>query len=182
MTEVVIIMPDTMMANGVRYLLAKYLDIEAGIYASVSEYLSNGMQSTAYITDAATLAGNVDFFLPRRKRTMLVGSAQVGTDMEFVSSHQPVSDIVDALDRFLSACASPPPDTLRTELSTREIQVLRLIAAGCINKEIADRLGISLNTVLSHRKNIVSKLGIRSTSGLSIFAMMNGIIEPPSNY
>ena len=47
-----------------------------------------------------------------------------------------------------------------------------------MNKEIADNLGISINTVLTHRKNLTAKLGIRSVSGLSFYAMMNGIIAP----
>ncbi|MDE6753269.1 MAG: helix-turn-helix transcriptional regulator, partial [Muribaculaceae bacterium] len=50
------------------------------------------------------------------------------------------------------------------------------IAQGKINKEIADILCISVNTVITHRKNISSKLGIKSASGLSLYAMMNGII------
>ena len=63
------------------------------------------------------------------------------------------------------------------ELTQREVDVLRLVAMGLINKEIADKLNISFNTVLSHRKNITSKLGIRSVSGLSVYAMMNGYIN-----
>lgn len=46
-----------------------------------------------------------------------------------------------------------------------------------LNKEIADRLGISLTTVISHRKNLTEKLNIRSVSGLTIYAVMNGYIE-----
>ena len=45
------------------------------------------------------------------------------------------------------------------------------------NKEIADKLNISLNTVLSHRKNITTKLGIKTVSGLTFYAIMNGIIS-----
>ena len=63
-----------------------------------------------------------------------------------------------------------------TELTQREIDVLRLVAKGYTNKEIAEHLFISTNTVLSHRKNISAKLGIRSVSGLSVYAMMNGYI------
>ena len=62
------------------------------------------------------------------------------------------------------------------ELSQREVEVLRLVAMGYINKEIADRLDISFNTVLSHRKNITAKLGIKSVSGLGVYALMNGIV------
>jgi DNA-binding CsgD family transcriptional regulator len=62
------------------------------------------------------------------------------------------------------------------DLSLREIDVLCLVASGLTNKEIADKLNISTNTVLSHRKNITAKLGIKSVSGLSVYAMMNGYI------
>ena len=47
-----------------------------------------------------------------------------------------------------------------------------------INKEIAARLNISLTTVISHRKNITEKLGIKSLSGLTIYAVMRGYVEP----
>jgi DNA-binding CsgD family transcriptional regulator len=52
--------------------------------------------------------------------------------------------------------------------------VLKLVAAGHLNKEIADKLGISLNTVLSHRKNITSKLGIKTVSGLTFYCISHG--------
>lgn len=66
------------------------------------------------------------------------------------------------------------------ELSAREIEVLTLIARGHINKEIANKLHISLTTVISHRKNITEKLGIKSVSGLTIYAVMHGYVEADS--
>ena len=63
------------------------------------------------------------------------------------------------------------------DLSTRETDVLQLIVKGITNKEIADKLSISLNTVLTHRKNITAKLGIKTVSGLTFYAIMNGIIS-----
>ena len=69
------------------------------------------------------------------------------------------------------------PKTTEHELSVREIEVLILITKGLINKEIADKLNISLTTVISHRKNITEKLGIKSVSGLTVYAVMNGYIE-----
>lgn len=68
-------------------------------------------------------------------------------------------------------------EILPHELSPRETEVLRLVAKGLMNKEIADRLNISINTVLSHRKNLTAKLGIKTVSGLSFYAMMNGYIS-----
>ena len=62
-------------------------------------------------------------------------------------------------------------------ISPREIEVLKLIALGLLNKEIADRLNISLNTVLSHRKNITAKLGIKTVSGLIFYCISHGYIS-----
>ena len=60
------------------------------------------------------------------------------------------------------------------------MEVLVLLVKGLINKQIADKLNISLTTVISHRKNIVEKLGIRSLSGLTIYAVMHGYVEADS--
>ena len=62
-------------------------------------------------------------------------------------------------------------------LSLREIEVLSLIVQGYINKEIADRLNIGLSTVVTHRRNIMDKLGMRSVSALTIYAVMNGYVD-----
>jgi DNA-binding NarL/FixJ family response regulator len=63
------------------------------------------------------------------------------------------------------------------ELSKRETDVLICVAKGLMNKEIADRLNISVHTVISHRKNITRKTNIHSTAGLAVYAMMNNLIE-----
>ena len=63
------------------------------------------------------------------------------------------------------------------ELTSREIDALQLAAKGITNKEIADKLNISLNTVLTHRKNITTKLGIKTVSGLTFYAIMNGLLS-----
>ena len=65
-------------------------------------------------------------------------------------------------------------------LSEREKEVIVEVVKGYSNKEIAEKLNISLTTVISHRKNITEKLGIKSVSGLTIYAVMNGYIEADS--
>ena len=63
------------------------------------------------------------------------------------------------------------------ELSTRERDILIAIAKGKANKEIADEFNISIYTVISHRRNISRKLGISSISGLTVYAIMNKLID-----
>lgn len=62
------------------------------------------------------------------------------------------------------------------ELTQRENDIVRCIALGKTNKEIADSLFISPHTVITHRKNITQKLGIKSVSGLTVFAILNNLI------
>ena len=62
-------------------------------------------------------------------------------------------------------------------LSDRETDVLKLLSGGLSNKEIACNLNISIHTVISHRKNISRKTGIKSQSGLTIYALSNNIIS-----
>ena len=62
-------------------------------------------------------------------------------------------------------------------LSDREREVIRLVAMGLSNKEIAERMFISVNTVMTHRRNISRKLDIHATAGLTIYAIVNGIIS-----
>ena len=54
---------------------------------------------------------------------------------------------------------------------------MALIVQGLINKEIADRLNIALSTVVTHRKNIMDKLGLRSVSALTIYSVMHGYVD-----
>ena len=63
------------------------------------------------------------------------------------------------------------------ELSTRETDVLVLVAKGMSSKEIADALNISIHTVNSHRKNITHKTGIKSVAGLAVYAMLHNLME-----
>ena len=62
-------------------------------------------------------------------------------------------------------------------LSDRELDIVREVALGQTNKEIADKLFISAHTVITHRKNITRKLGIKTVSGLTVYALLNKLIK-----
>ncbi len=63
------------------------------------------------------------------------------------------------------------------ELSIREKDVVALVAKGLTNKEIADNLFISIHTAMTHRKNIARKLGIKTVSGITVYAILNKLID-----
>lgn len=82
----------------------------------------------------------------------------------------------DCIKQALSTLNQSTDDSIDT-LSEREIAVLKLLATGNANKEIADKLSISINTVITHRKNISQKTGIKSLSGLTIYAVVKKIVS-----
>jgi DNA-binding NarL/FixJ family response regulator len=64
-------------------------------------------------------------------------------------------------------------------LTTRELEILQLIVDGKSNKEIADQLSLSVNTVAVHRANIMDALGIHKTAELVVYAIRNGLVNFP---
>lgn len=176
-----IIMGNTLAALGLKSLLETRLGIEGHLAESVDELQHPAADSSlaCIFTDTATFAAHQAYFAPRRTRTIVVDDRTPLT----ADGTLPIIDATLDADRLARQITqllqtSDQPTAESPLLSQREIDVLRLIANGKINKEIADCLGISINTVLTHRKNITTKLGIKSVSGLTFYALMNGIITP----
>ena len=63
-------------------------------------------------------------------------------------------------------------------LSEREVEIIKYIAEGLTNKEIADKIYLSTHTIMTHRKNIMGKLGVNNTAGIVIFAVKENMISP----
>ena len=80
-----------------------------------------------------------------------------------------ISAILDSRSGEVSGLSS-------SRLSPRETTIVRLISMGLTNKQIAGELFLSAHTVITHRKNICAKLGIKSVSGLTVYAIVNNII------
>jgi DNA-binding CsgD family transcriptional regulator len=95
----------------------------------------------------------------------------------FISISAEKAELLVSLQTFFGITNHDAP-TDNNLLSTRETDILKEVAMGFSNKEIAERLFISINTVITHRKNITEKLGIKSISGLTVYALMNQLIAP----
>jgi DNA-binding NarL/FixJ family response regulator len=90
-----------------------------------------------------------------------------------------VSEII--LEGFLKAKnREPTRERASIEPTRREIEIIRLLALGKANKEIAERLGITVSTVQTHRARIMRKLGLHSLAELIHYALRRGIISAPS--
>jgi DNA-binding NarL/FixJ family response regulator len=63
-------------------------------------------------------------------------------------------------------------------ITEREIEIVRLVAEGLSNKEIAEKLFLSTHTVTTHRKNIMNKLQVNNTAGLVLYAVRNDLLGP----
>ena len=85
------------------------------------------------------------------------------------------SKIISKMNEFVQSEITKNTDDV--ELSKRETDVLVAVAKGMMNKEIADQKNISIHTVISHRKNITRKTGIKSVSGLTVYALLNNLID-----
>jgi len=85
--------------------------------------------------------------------------------------------IVNTIFRQTQAAVPGSEIVLSEQITEREMDVLIQLVHGLSNKEIADKLNISIHTVVSHRKNIIQKTGIKSQAGLTIYAISNKIIS-----
>ena len=96
---------------------------------------------------------------------------------EQISVDEDKSVIIQKLNALISAQKPEKETEENIGLSEREKEVVRQVALGKTNKEIAEELYISTHTVITHRKNITGKLGIKTVSGLTVYAILNNIID-----
>lgn len=171
---------------GLREIAALFPKVETREFNHIGEVSARGENvADAFVVDSEAYLLNPSFFLPRRLQTLVVmRHSRRGvqkTDQKFdetlpvtIYFDSDEAEIEDAMLSIIKA-AKKVDSSSESQLSQREREVLHEIASGKTNKEIAEALCISINTVITHRKNISSKLGIHSVSGLSLYAVMNGI-------
>lgn len=188
--EIAIIDANTLAVLGLKQLLQNVMPImTVDTYGSFLELEANHPeQYFHYFVAMNVVLENKAFFLENRKKTIVLTLSR---------------DINSQLSEFHSLCINvPEPELVRSILameqhahgqgqnlppmpkalqqkilSNREIEVMSLIVQGYINKEIADKLNIGLSTVITHRKNIMDKLGMKSVSALTIYAVMHGYVD-----
>lgn len=187
---VAIIDPNTLAVMGLRQLLQAVMPImEVEAFGSFEELeRADKGQFVHYFVAQTVVLEHQQYFVERMRKTLVLTTshdpqAHLGRFKSLcisVSEQQLVRAILQMQQRGHSGGRNLPQPTVESSqplLSNREVEVLSLIVQGLINKEVADRLNISLATVVTHRKNIVEKLGLRSLSALTIYAVMHGYVD-----
>lgn len=168
----VIVDTDTLRAIGLRAMLERFGGLEP-IITTDPTTLCPLDDSTLFFVTPEAFASMPMFYVPRRQQVVLIMDS-TDSPLPVLPPHISENELEERLENILETLKVPGRTVALTD---RERQVLALAARGLINKEIADRLEISLNTVLTHRKNISAKLGIKSVAALSVYAMMNGLVD-----
>ncbi len=118
-----------------------------------------------------------------KENLTIVALTQVSYEESVIRQYNGCIGIYDNAQRIIQKLKSAMEDATQApkndinELSTRERDILTAVAKGKTNKEIADEFNISIYTVISHRRNISQKLGINSISGLTVYAIMNKLVD-----
>lgn len=150
--------------------------LQVGGHAPISPNFKDLTSFDYFIVENKVFCESLDFFIPRRQSTLILTDGAKGISSNTLPSFCSIEEIISILDEFFHTSKESKKGEDK-QLSSREIEVLKLVVKGNINKEIADILSISFNTVLTHRKNISSKLGIKSVTGLTFYAYMNGYVS-----
>ena len=188
--KIAIIDSNTLSLLGLKQLLLNVLPIMTiDTYGSFAELESNDSeQYFHYFVSMNIVISNRTFFSKRRRKaivlTLSLNDTSQLSEFHSLCINQPEQQLVRSLLMLEQHAHAegrnlpPMPRVLQQKiLSDREIEVMALIVQGYINKEIADQLNISLSTVITHRKNIMDKLGMKSVSALTIYAVMHGYVD-----
>ena len=188
--KIAIIDANTLAVLGLKQILQNVVPImTVDTYGSFTELQANTPEQYAhYFVAMDIVLTHRPFFTDHRHKTIVLTLSLTDTsqlsDFHSLCINQPEQQLIRQLLMLEQHAHEggknlpPMPKILQQKiLSDREIEVMSLIAQGFINKEIADHLNIGLSTVVTHRKNIMDKLGMKSVSALTIYAVMHGYVD-----
>lgn len=183
--KLLIIEPSEVIVDGLKVALEsqsrfKLLEPETDT-DNLEQRLVAGMPDVVLV-NATLISANEVSRLRREYQAAIVALVYQYVEREVLKACDGVVDIrdgraviVDTLSQAIPAAEQN--STASYELTKRETAVLIELAKGKTNKEIADALNVSVHTVISHRKNITHKTGIKSVAGLTVYAMLNNLID-----
>jgi DNA-binding CsgD family transcriptional regulator len=188
--KIAIIDPNTLSALGLKEMVQTVMPIMSlDIFGSFSELEANDPDSYVhYFAAMSVVLENMAFFTEHKRKTIVL-TLSLDTMSQLSEFHclcvnVPEKELVRSLlilEQHAHGGGKNLPEMpaiLKKQILTnRELEVLPLIAQGLINKQIADKLHIGLSTVITHRKNIMDKLGVKSLPALVVYAVTHGYVD-----
>ena len=188
--KIAVVDANTLASLGMRQLLQNVMPIMAvHTFGSFAELQANHPDSFAhYFVSMDIVLSNRLFFSQRQRKTIVLTlslhDTSTLTEFHSLCINQPERQLIrDLLQLQQHAHGDgrnlpPVPPVLKQKVLTdREIEVMSLIVQPPINNEIPRRLHTGLATVITHRRNIMDKLGMKSVSALTIYAVMHGYVD-----
>lgn len=189
--KIAIIEPSLIVRQGIKSVLEEGLEFD--VVDCFSDFQSFKRSANDVDLDAVLLNPglvmfhkqfDVKHFFQEYSATALIAVLYTFIDEETIKNFDGSIDIYDdygKISKKIKKALSLKQKTADNDaddagLSTREKEILVAVAQGFTNKEIADKHFISIHTVISHRKNITRKTGIKTVSGLTIYAMINNLL------
>lgn len=189
--RILIIEPSVIVAEGLRHIvdnLAEYTvtgilqDLGEDMETTLDDYDADLLVVDPAIFDTRTRSGGKDL-INNCINVPVIALITNAMDASLISAYDGaiyLTDKSDEIEQKLSATMRSNPSDQRgdgEELSAREKEILGCVAKGLLNKEIADHFNISIYTVITHRKNITRKTGIKTVAGLTVYALLNNLID-----
>lgn len=185
--RVAIVEPSTIIAEGVASLVGRGGEFEVVYTGDDARQLAERfavVEPDLVIVGSQAVGGvTLRTIYPELQDVALVVLSTTVCDEEIMRQFDGVVNIYDnqvqVLRKLRAAIeqSDTNPYSDSHDLSERERDVLILVAKGMANKEIAEALNISIHTVMSHRKNITHKTGIKSVAGLTVYALLNNLLD-----
>lgn len=189
--KTLLVIPSMIVARGIESILAEAGEFRvSGMISDLSPANVNRLKNTdadiivvdPSVFDAGSRA-NARAVLAEYADVPVAAIESAVMDEDSLRQYDAVINMYDspsAMIKKLRGAAASVQDESKdegSELSTREKEILVGVATGMLNKEIADKYNISVYTVITHRKNIVKKTGIKTVAGLTVYALLNNLID-----
>ncbi|MBQ7878021.1 MAG: response regulator transcription factor [Bacteroidaceae bacterium] len=187
--KILLIEPSEIVAAGIKEIIGRFTEFEiVNTLANPGYYNPARMEADIIIINPAVIDYNErfdirSFFGGENEITAIVALTYTSYEESVLRQYDGCIGIYDTAARIAQKLHTAieesqlAPKNELNELSTRERDILVAVAKGSTNKEIADQFNISVYTVISHRRNISRKLGINSIPGLTVYAIMNKLVD-----
>lgn len=185
--RIVIIEPYAMIAQGLRLMIDEIKGYEVSAIIADGHYIERiiPLRPDIVIVNPSMIdikkRGELDDMAQRLPNAAFAALVYQYVDPDVLRYFKTTIDISDSREKVAimlrQLLETSEPTTESTELSDREKEILVAVAKGLTNKSIAEQYHLSVHTVITHRKNLTRKTGIKSVSGLTVYAILNNLID-----